>query len=360
MADEFTPAGQFQSPYLYGEAKSALETPMQGEAYTSGPEMESQWKQPWKHESYPKMEQEFAFPGAPGYQLPPGTYGPGVDCEPHGDAAGGGTNPCDPGVSCAVYMYSCAHKITKFTVIQDFGWIQSVQYLPGDMVKVTVCWNEADRTAGKKIGPKAILNNGKSVIAETDFSLCCPTNTACQKACSKCPALSIGYTSQQMSCSGTQALSATGGGGKYIWSMSGGGSLNKTTGTSVIYTAPSTNANCANNPTITLKDCCGNTKTLTIAINCTADTDCAYSTCVNVGGNKCTRCFTCAGALAPAGTACRCAPGANICWTTPNAACAGCTTSVCCAYEGGSCSFTLYDRRTAGQKAAGCCPQALL
>ena len=89
-----------------------------------------------------------------------------------------------------------------------------------------------------------------------------------------CPStLSIGYTTQQMSVNEQQTLTAvpgTAGCGipVYDWAItSGGGTLSLAQGTSTIYTAPATNANCTLNPTITLS-CDGVVfDTLTIAVN---------------------------------------------------------------------------------------------
>ncbi len=375
MAD--TQAGQFQQPYLYGEAKNALETPMQAEMYTSGPEMESQWKQPWKHESYPKMEAELAFPGAPGYQLPSGQYGPG-DCEPQGDAIGGSSSICEPGVSCAKWSWSCAHKITKFSVVQDFGFIQSIQYGPNDTVTVTVCWNEADRTAGRQIGVKGFNPTaGKSYVSKLiDFGACCPMNASCLKTCTKCPALSIGHTTHQMSAGGTQALTASGGGGKYTWTLNGGGSLNKTTGSSVIYTAASgTNANCANNAlAITLKDCCGSSTSIAIAVNTFTTPSCGQGKCpgqtTQYAVQKATGSATCVN-FCPNTCFCICAStiygcdGSFLCGggsVSDGGSCGPCVPNppiYTCGGTCGGCSLVV-DVRNACQKAAGCCPEQLL
>ena len=59
-----------------------------------------------------------------------------------------------------------------------------------------------------------------------------------------------------------------GGCGPSNWSLSGGGSLNQTEGGEVVYTAPATNANCTENATITVTDCCGNSTSISLAINC--------------------------------------------------------------------------------------------
>lgn len=57
-------------------------------------------------------------------------------------------------------------------------------------------------------------------------------------------------------------------GNTYTWSMeAGGGSLSASTGKSVTYTAPTSNPNCAGNPTIQVIDSYGNTGSIQIAIN---------------------------------------------------------------------------------------------
>lgn len=79
----------------------------------------------------------------------------------------------------------------------------------------------------------------------------------------------IEYTSLQMSVSQQQTLSASGAQSDecYSWQItSGGGSLSAATGKSVVYTAPSSNANCASNPTITLTCGGATTDTLEIAV----------------------------------------------------------------------------------------------
>jgi len=79
-----------------------------------------------------------------------------------------------------------------------------------------------------------------------------------------------------MSVNGNQSLAANGGMGPYTWiKASGGGSLSGGSGTSVAYTAPSSNQNCANNPTIRLTDSCGRTNDLKLAVNASNNLDVA-------------------------------------------------------------------------------------
>lgn len=87
----------------------------------------------------------------------------------------------------------------------------------------------------------------------------------------------ISYTTLQMQVSTTQTLTVTGAveGETYSWSTTSG-SIVPTEGTSVTYTAPASNANCASNPTITLT-CGGNVvDTITIAVNAVTTNAYAY------------------------------------------------------------------------------------
>jgi hypothetical protein len=79
----------------------------------------------------------------------------------------------------------------------------------------------------------------------------------------------IWYTSLMMGCGSSQELTGNGGCPPYAWAVSsGGGVLSGDNGLSVVYTAPPTNANCVDNPTITVTDCCGNSANIKLAINC--------------------------------------------------------------------------------------------
>ena len=84
-----------------------------------------------------------------------------------------------------------------------------------------------------------------------------------------CPPPIIDSTTKQVTVSGTQGLSASGGaGGPYTWSLiSGGGSISGNSGTSINYTAPASNPNCAGNPVIRLRDSSNAVTDMSLAVN---------------------------------------------------------------------------------------------
>lgn len=261
-------------PYLYDDYQQAVNTTMERSFYRTVPEIESQFKKPYLKGSHPQSEWEYSYPDAPFYPPIPGYPPGGGDCEVTGDAIGGGNpDPCEGGVSCGQWIFCCAHRIKSFSVPQDCGWVQSVKNQANDCVIVTACWDEDCKSQGQNVGPTAVLQNGQDFAAgnPADMSACCPKKDSGCTKCGSCTTLSIGYTSQQMGFSATQTLTATGGGGGYIWKITaGGGSLSATKGKTTVYTSPASNPNCASNPTIILTDCCGSTSSLQIAVTSTS------------------------------------------------------------------------------------------
>lgn len=87
--------------------------------------------------------------------------------------------------------------------------------------------------------------------------------------CEPCTA-SILYTTLQMATDASQTLEVSGWepGRVYTWAITaGGGSLSTATGSTTVYTAPSTNTNCTNNPTVTLSCDSVEVNSITIAVN---------------------------------------------------------------------------------------------
>lgn len=186
------------------------------------------------------------------------------------------------------------------------------------------------------------------------------------------PDAAIEYTTQMMNADEEQELSVSASGTvcgtpAYTWEItSGSGTLSDETGTTTTYTAPHTNAECANNPTITLS-CNGEVvDTLDIAVNTGGTTVKAYmtwtrSSCIDFGVQHNAYClgraksYDCEDTLisdqefgymnGPYEPACA------TCWSLVEAVelCAGIPRSAGTA-----------DCRNAEQKTAGCCPVGLL
>ena len=101
----------------------------------------------------------------------------------------------------------------------------------------------------------------------------------CEAPCD-CTDVAIGYTSQGMQINEQQNLIVVGAkeGCIYSWAItSGGGELSAGTGTSVIYTAPTSNPECEDNATISLSVGGNTCDTLPIAVNAWGiDTNVAY------------------------------------------------------------------------------------
>lgn len=353
---------------------------------------ESEFKKPYLANEYPESENLYQPPGGFRPNPPWVPPGPGGDCTPTGDAVGGGPNLCDPGLDCGQWIYTCAHKIVSFQAIG--GVIKSIRYQSNDVAVVTACWGP-DR---KQLAIKALFDNGKLVSSGFNKEDCLgpgkdPTCVTCVDCSQALHPPILHAITLQMSINGTQALWATGGSGApYKWSITaGGGSLSTTltiSGEKLTYTAPSSNANCANNPTIQVKDYCDHTATLQIAINgyspatATAGSFTKFVT-TGGGGSGCSatginlKAFSCVGTQSDAWPACynccfkagvgcivydgyTCGSSAGFECTQANlvARCQaddpyGCATN-------SECEIELRDTRSGAQIAGGCCPYELL
>lgn len=181
------------------------------------------------------------------------------------------------------------------------------------------------------------------------------------------PSASIDYTTNQMAINDQQTLTAIPEGSfcgelECEWAIiSGGGSLSSGTGVSVVYTAPATNPQCANNPTITLQCSDEVQDTIEIAVNATAGSSVIISCCSvpyhppHPSNMRCTNFQSCNGNWNyPTDSFCveHCG-GAFGAYAPP-----GTTGFNLCSVMGWAEGFT--DERTESQKAAGCCPSALL
>jgi hypothetical protein len=266
---------------------------------------------------------------------------------------------------------------------------------PGDTVEYSVsggghgCAYDIDAERGEFIGYKytAPTTPGsdrisiKPWMSDDQHTICAFKDITIQGGCLG----TVHATTPQMAAGASQTLYITGGSeyDTYYWSTTSG-SLSSPTGTSVVYTAPATNPNCVNNPTITVT--CGGDQigTLTIAVNAVTANGAAYNvvtspvkgaccivviyhcnpaTCEGDGcgysySMTCTY-YSCNGSIntcfylgAQRNNTCT----ASACQTEPpiNTMC----TTQCSAICGGT--IGVHDGRTSQQKAAGCCPAALL
>ncbi len=167
----------------------------------------------------------------------------------------------------------------------------------------------------------------------------------------------IGYTTQGMTVSQTQTLTVIDpvAGMTYHWELTGGGSLSDDEGLSIIYTAPATNPNCADNAEIRLYNVYGSLcDTLKIAINAvTGDWILMYCCSIDTGGPypgpyyQCYNFAKCDGVFNWMNTEQWC-----IDWGCPEYS--GMFTYNKCIVEG------LRDLRDDWLKEAGCCPPQLM
>jgi len=188
---------------------------------------------------------------------------------------------------------------------------------------------------------------------------CFPCGSGCT-----CEEIAIGYTTQGMQVNEQQTLTVIGAveGCTYAWAItSGGGSLSAPSGTSVIYTAPSTNPNCDLNATVVLSvdgDPCDSVE---IAINAVVDGNYAYYAVTVSPWKKTQYCgyrwnaFRCNGVVRSYGenSSYCCSPGDACPYTEEN------WPDVCfpvCPPVGA----LVTDIRTEAMIAAGCCSDSLL
>ncbi len=196
-------------------------------------------------------------------------------------------------------------------------------------------------------------------------------------SCSTCPPPIIDATTKQVPVNGSQGLTASGGaGGPYTWSMvSGAGSISGTSGTSINYSAPSSNANCAGNPVIRVTDSCGASTDMSLAVYAASGFAgyYVYPTFEGCAGRVLGVCYyqifkniiACDGNFT--GYIIACSPGHNVgaCtvedyYTWADTGCGqeqgACLTTNCT----DGCAYGYHDTRTSGQLSQGCCPLLLI
>ncbi len=196
----------------------------------------------------------------------------------------------------------------------------------------------------------------------------------------------IGYTTLQMSVGDSQTLIVTGStGGTYTWATTSG-SISPSKGTPVTFTAAATNANCSNNPTITLT-CGGNVvDSIEIAINgangygvgylceITNVGSCSYEyyppgvlnrifwkwITITKWALQCNGTVTTSAYIGPIVGACYCKVPGGCCSCADAYRHAIWHTGDCYCITEDAFTGLWGDCRTAGDKAAGCCPSQLM
>ena len=129
-------------------------------------------------------------------------------------------------------------------------------------------------------GPDGTTYKGGTIPSDEGFE---PIPSPCKSS-----DLSVGHTTQQQAPNETQSLHAADSvfgdevpccpTGDISWEITeGAGELEPDSGQAVDYTAPETNEDCLNNPTIKVKDCCDREAELKIAINTDESDEVAYS-----------------------------------------------------------------------------------
>jgi len=388
---------------------------------------QSEFKKPYREDDYVGMEYRWQPPDWP-TPLPPSGPDQGVDltkpldtCKPVILDIDGPYFDCECESDCYVeMMISCSPNVGDVLIdgqlfdkgelrfnLSDFKhskyprsdtvnlFVTATGFDPGEEVnfKIETMTQPPDKTT------QPIINkNTGDQIGEAHYSAGLIIGQMKFPCCGD--SISIGYTSQQMSCNGTQvltALPAEDAEGCFSWEITAGaGSLSTNSGKITVYTAPSNNGECAGNPTITLTSTSGATATLKIAINCYVYGGLAYATINGTDGGVGAVCnfllpcgsgyingtelvYKCDGSWYGT-TYCSCYSPYWACWigdwpcetygcykACAEEACVPCDqewveymyNTYCPGYSSITCG-SIRDTRTSAMKTGGCCPAALL
>jgi hypothetical protein len=263
------------------------------QVYSNNVSAHSEFQKPYNNTSYVEMDNtwdgstldyNFSYPqfNMPNFNL----FGPLPAMPSPGPGGGGGDKTPHPPAPNGCSMYHDGHASLNpgSTVLGGFGF--------GGFGGSGDSWNNADTDpiikcatiAGShgtvvrwdqyswevKIADDAHPYDVIEVQATTRSGKTCSDTFRVAGGFCNCTPAKIAYSSQQMAANESQLLVVypIDASCNYGWAVgAGGGSLSTDTGTSTIYTAPESNANCTNNPTVNLT-CKGDViDTLKIAIN---------------------------------------------------------------------------------------------
>lgn len=351
-------------PYVANDYQSAMRRVPDKSMYDQALIKQSEFKKPYRRDigSYEEMEYYYPDPFTLDYgphtefkgPVPSGTDSKWVD---YGLATCFGDLCYCPGQH-VCWPISCTYPIIGVSIDTDKIGVSYSQS--------QICFDADPDTVGFFWLKITLRLSKKHITYHTT------TVSGCSKSeCCGCEGISIGYTTQQMTVNEQQTLTALGAkdGCEYNWAVySGGGSLSSNTGTSVVYTAPATNAQCANNPTIILSVGSTQCDSLRIAVDAVGAFS-AYETPVTGTNAGLTQSSD---PCPPNDCGCFVAWRKYYCndnfWIQTNidfghapCGCTGKYTTFC--WEGEPCTpscAAVWDTRTAAQKTAGCCPAALL
>jgi len=322
---------------------------------------QSELKKPYLEGSYEEMETYFpgpfptfdppSFPGAfPGPSFPfsgfDGPSFPGPGQIPDADGPWGGPHRVGCILDCPMFIThgrecdSAQDKEVCCSFNPAYEKIRKVQILAGSPAVLTK-WNQ-EEVCFRLVTAKLDGSYQKVKILATTINSYCMAEILVKCEVDACPeTASISYTTLGMQKNEAQTLTANpeiSNGDLYEWAItSGGGTLSAATGNSVTYTAPSSNAYCTNNPTITLS--CGGVQldSIAIAVNAWTGTQAAYGMKVCAGESTCTDKvrFVCAWVE---GYQYKC-NGVKIAGIACSTEFAGCTGPGCCCDGGGDCTI---------------------
>ena len=238
-----------RKPYMSKSYNEMMKRITNKAMYNIRPEKHSEFEKPYRADSYSDMQHYYPtnhlpgadYPGMPVSGIPVDAYEPWTVLF----ACAGNLCYCEGTTRCAQIV--CNQQVIGIEPHFCDSCV-TITY-SGNEVCVTVAEGCGVGVCGFDVLMLATTVSGKVIYGRNQLSL-----SECGDCC-VCAGISIGHTTHQMAVDEQQNLTATGAvaGCTYAWAIaSGGGELSAAEGTEVTYTAPSSNADCDSNPTITL------------------------------------------------------------------------------------------------------------